>query len=124
MLLFFTSKSVNRKHYESRLHADEAAHAGVAAFEFLGHQSILDVAHAGATVAFKRRAEEAEICHGFDQFARETAGAVAFFDDGDEVVFNKLPRGVANQALFFGEQRIELDKIDTFEFDGRHDESP
>ena len=107
--------------HESGLHADEAAHAGVAALEFLRHQSVFDVAHAGAAVAFERRAEEAEIGHGLDQFARKAAGAVALFDDGNEIVFDELARGVAHQALFFGEQRIELDEIDTAKFDGRHD---
>ncbi len=106
------------------MHADEAAHAGVAAFEFLRHQAVFDVAHAGAAIAFERRAEEAEIGHGLDQFARKAAGAVALFDDGDEIVFDELAGGVADQAFFFGEQRIELDEIDTAKFDGRHEESP
>ena len=110
--------------HERRLHADEAAHAGVAAFEFLGDQAVFDVAHAGAAIAFQRRAEEAEIGHGFDQFAGEAAGAIALFDDGDEIVFDELAGGIAHQALFFGEQRIELDEIDTAEFDGWHSESP
>jgi hypothetical protein len=49
------------------------------------------------------RAKEAEIGHGLDQFTREAAGAVALFDDGDKVVFDELARGVADQALLFGE---------------------
>ena len=52
------------------------------------------------------------------------AGAIALFDDRDEIIFDELARGVAHQALFFGEQRIKLNKIDTLELDGRHDESP
>ena len=124
LFLLLAAEVVDGIHAQSRLHADEAAHAGVAALEFLRHQSVFDVAHAGAAVALERRAEEAEIGHGLDQFARKAAGAVALFDDGDEVVFDELARGVADQALFFGEQRIELDEIDTAKFDGRHDESP
>ena len=80
--------------------------------------------HAGAAVAVERCAEEAEIGHGLDQFAGKAAGAVALLDDGDEIVFDELARGVADQALFFGEQGIEFDEIDAAEFDGRHEESP
>jgi hypothetical protein len=111
-------------HHQRRLHADEAAHSGVAALEFLSYQSVLHIAHAGATVALQRRAEEAEVGHGLDQFAGEAAGAVALFDDGDEVVFDELAGGVADQAFFFREQRIKLDEIDTAKFDGRHNEPP
>ena len=67
-------------------------------------KSVFDVAHAGAAVALERRAEEAEIGHGLDQFARKAPGAVALFDDGDEVVFDKLAGGIADQALFFGKE--------------------
>ena len=108
--------------HQRRLHADEGAHAGVAALQFLRHQAVFDVAHAGAAVALQGRAEESEIGHGLDQFAREAAGAVALFDDGDEVVFDELARGVADEALVVGEQGIELDEIDTAKFDGWHDD--
>src|SRR5208282_1067668 len=84
LLLLFAAEFIDWVHDESRLHADEAAHAAVAAFELLGHQSVFDVAHAGAAVAFERCAEEAEIAHGLDQFARKAAGAVALLDDGNE----------------------------------------
>ncbi len=124
LLLLFAAEGMDGIHHQRRLHADEAAHAGVAAFEFLGYQSVLDVAHAGAAIALQRRAEEAEIGHGLDQFAREAAGAVALFDDGDKVVFDELAGGIADQAFFFREERIKLDEIDTAKFDGRHDESP
>ena len=67
-------------------------------------KSVFNVAHAGAAVAFQRCAEEAEIGHGLDQFAGKAAGAVALFDDGDEIVFDELARGVANQAFFFGKE--------------------
>ena len=121
-LLLLAAKFIDRIHAKRRLHADEAAHAGVAAFEFLRHQSVFDIAHASAAVAFERRAEESEIGHGLDQFARKAPGAVALLDDGNKVVLNELASGVANQAFFFGEQRIELDEIHTAKFDGRHDE--
>src|ERR1700733_3977406 len=124
LLLFFAPKGMDGVHHERGLHADEAAHTGVPAFEFLSYKSVLDVPHAGAAVALQRRAEETQIGHGLDQFAREAAGAVALLDDGDEVVFDELAGGVADQAFFFSEERIKLDEIDTLELDGRHDESP
>ena len=96
LLLLFAAELVNGIHAQRRLHADKAAHAGVAALEFLGHEAVFDVAHAGAAIALQRRAEKAEFGHGLDQFAREASGAVAFFDDGDEIVFDELARGVAD----------------------------
>ena len=120
--LLFAAEVVDGIHAQARLHADKAAHAGVAALEFLRHQAVLDVAHAGAAVALQRRAEEAELAHGLDQFAWEAAVAVALFDDGNEVVFDELARGVADEALVVGEQGIVLDEIDTAKFDGGHDD--
>jgi L-fucose isomerase-like protein len=54
----------------------------------------------------------------------KAAGAVAFLDDGDEIVFDELARGVAHQALVVIEQGVELDEVHTTEFDGRHYVSP
>ncbi len=54
------------------LHADERAHAGVAALQFLHDQAVFDVRHPGAAVAFEAGAEEAEVGHGLDQFAWES----------------------------------------------------
>src|SRR5580700_11824048 len=84
LLLLFTAEGMDGIHDQRRLHADEAAHAGIATFEFLSYKSVLHVAHAGATIALQRRAEEAEISHGLDQFAREAPGAVALFNDRDK----------------------------------------
>ncbi len=104
MLLLVAAERVDGIHHESGLHADEGAHAGVAALEFLHDQSVFDVRHAGAAVAFEAGAVKAEIAHGTDQFAGEASVAVALFDDGDEVVFNEFAGGVADQALIVGEQ--------------------
>ena len=53
----------------------------------------------------------------------KAARAVALFDDGNEIVFDELAGGVADEALVVGEQGIELDEIHTAEFDGWHEES-
>jgi hypothetical protein len=86
------------------LHAYEAAHARIAPLQFLGHQSIFHVAHAGAAITFQRRAEKSQVGHGFDQLAREASGAIAFLNDGNQVVFDELSRSIADEALFVGQQ--------------------
>ena len=49
-------------------------------------------------------------------------GAVALLNDGNEVVFDELAGGVADQPFIVAEQGIVLDEIDTAKFDGRHDD--
>src|ERR1017187_9157991 len=107
-----------------RLHADERAHAGISAFQFLRDQSVFDVRHAGGAVAVERGAEESEIGHRLHQFPREPAGAVAFLDDRNQIVFDELARRGAHQALVVIQQRLEVDEVHTMEFDGRHYVSP
>ena len=124
VFLLVRAESVDRIHHQRRLHADKRPHARVAALQFLRDQAIFDVRHAGAAVTRKRGAEEAEIGHGLDQFAREAAGAIALFDDRDEVVFNELARRVAHQALVVIQQRVESDEVHTAKFDGWHKVSP
>jgi hypothetical protein len=119
--LFVAAEGINRIHHQPRLHADEAAHAGVAALQFLRHQAVFDVAHAGAAVALERRAKKSQLGHGLDQFAGKAAGAVALLDDGNEVVFDELARGIAHQAFFVGEQGIVLNEIDAAKFNGGHE---
>ena len=92
LFLLVAAEGVNGIHHQRRLHADERAHAGVAAFQFLHDQAVFDVRHPGAAVTLQAGAEEAELAHGLDQFARKAAGAIAFFDDGDEIVFDELAR--------------------------------
>ena len=48
----------------------------------------------------------------------KAAGAVALFDNGNEVVFDELAGGIADQAFVFGEQGVELDEINAAEFHG------
>ena len=77
---------------------------------------VFNTVHAGAAVAVKRGAKEAELGHRRDQFSRKPAVAIAVFNDGDEVVFYKLSGCGAHHALFFREQGIEFEEIHTTEF--------
>ena len=118
VFLLVGAEGVDRVHDERRLHADEAAHAGVATLEFLHDEAVFHVRHAGAAVAVEVRAEEAEFAHLWHELAREAAFAVALFDDGDEVVFDELAGGIAREALVFVEEGIEADEVDSLELKG------
>ena len=120
VFLLVGAEGVDGVHDERGLHADEAAEAGVAAFEFLHHQAVFDVGHAGASVALEVGAEEAELAHDGNQFAREALGAKAFLDDGDEVVFDEVARGATDEEFFFIEAGIEMEKVEALEFES-HD---
>ena len=113
--LLVAAKGINGIHDQRGLHAHERTHAGVAAFQFLHHQAVFDVGHSGATVAFEAGAVEAEVGHGLDQFAREAAGAIALLDDGNQVVFDELAGGIADQTLVVAEQGVEVDEIHSSE---------
>ncbi len=117
LLLLLAAEGVDGIHAQSGLHADERAHAAVAALQFLRHQTVLDVRHAGAAVTFQAGAIEAELAHRLDQLFGEAAVAVALLDDGDEVFLDELAGIVAHQPLVVVEQRIEFDKIHALEFE-------
>ena len=97
--------------------ADEGADSAVTPLEFLHHKTVFNVRHPCAAIALETGAVESQVCHGLDQFTREAAGAVAFLDDGDQVVFNKFAGGIADQTLFIREQRVEFEEIDSPELD-------
>ena len=63
VFLLFGAEGVDGIHDKRGLHADEAAQAAVAALQFLRHEAVFDVGHAGAAVAFEIGAEEAELAH-------------------------------------------------------------
>ncbi len=96
--LLFGAEGEDGIHDQRRLHADEAAHAAVAALEFLHDEAVFDVGHAGAAVAVQVRAKEAEFAHRLDKLSGEAAVAVALLDDGNEVVFDELARSVARRG--------------------------
>ena len=99
VLLLVGTKGINRIHHKRGLYADEAADAGISSFELLHQQSIFNVVHAGAAVAFERRPEEAEFAHGPHQLARKPPVAVTLLDDGDEVVLDKGARAGADDKF-------------------------
>jgi hypothetical protein len=45
-------------------------------------------------------------------------------NDGNQIVFNELACGIADEFLLVGEKGIELNEIDTTKFDGRHENLP
>ena len=112
ILLLLGAKGVDRIHHQRRLHAHKAAQSGVAALQFLRHQSILHVGHAGAAVALKAGAKEAQLAHERDELARETLRAEALLDDGDDVVIHKLTRGAPHQQFVFAERGIKMEKVE------------
>ena len=102
------------------MHADKAAESGVAAFQLLHHQAVLDVGHAGAAVAIEVCAVKAKFAHDGDQLARKTLGAEALLDDGDEVVLDKVARSFADEQFVLAEAGVEVDKIEALKFEA-HD---
>ena len=117
IFLLVGTEGVDGIHAQGGLHADEAAHAGVAALGLLHDQAIFNIVHAGTTVALDGGAIKTKLAHGTDQFFGEAAFAIAFLNDGDEVILNKLAGGIADEALVFTQQRVETDKVDTFKFE-------
>ena len=103
---------VDRIHDERALHGDEAAEAGVAALEFLRDEAVGDVGHAGAAVAVKAGAEEAEFAELRNEMLGECAFAAVLFDDGDDFGFDELAGGLAGEFFLVVEERIEIDEID------------
>src|SRR5262249_33870969 len=112
LLLLLASEGENRIHHQRALHGAEAAQAAVTAFQFLHQQSILDVAHFGAAVAFEVGAEEAQLRHLRDQVPREGGLAVMFLYDRNHTVFDKAARGLPDHQLLLAEQGIDLQVVD------------
>ncbi len=106
--------------HKRRLHADKAAKAGVAALELLHHEAVFHVGHAGAAIALEVGAEEAKLAHDGDKFARKALCSKAFLDDRDQVVFDEIARGTANQQFIFAEACIEMEKVNALKFES-HD---
>src|SRR5262249_172582 len=111
VLLLVRTESVDRVHAERRLHADKAAESGVAAFQLLHHEAVLDVGHSGASVAIDGCAEEAKFAHDWDEIARKAFVAIALFDNRDQVVFDEVAGRAADQEFVFAEAGIEMEEI-------------
>jgi hypothetical protein len=116
--LFGRAEGVDGVHNQRGLHADKAAKARVAAFQLLHYQAVFHVGHAGAAVALEIGAEEAQLAHHGNKFAGETALAEAVFDDGDEVVFNEIASGAADEELVLRKAGVEMEEVEVLEFEG------
>ncbi len=97
--LLVGSVGVDGIHHQRALHGDEAAQAGIAALDLLHDEAVLDVAHAGAAVAFQVRAEEAEFGHFGDQLGREAGVAEAIADHGRDALVGEPARGLPHQQV-------------------------
>ena len=71
-------------------------------------EAVGDVVHAGAAVALQVRAEHAELAHARDELARELLAAEAALEQRQAFVLDEGADGVAGDALFVGEERVEL----------------
>ena len=97
------------------MHGCEAAESGIGALEFLHHQAIFDVAHAGAAVTFQVRAQKSQAAEFRNQLFGETRVTEAIAHQRDGAFLHKLARGLADQQFLFGEQRVYLQIVDTGE---------
>ena len=100
---------------ERRLHGNEAAQAGIAAFEFLGDEAVFDVGHARAAVALQARAEKSELGHLRDELHGKLSFAIVLLDDGHDFGVDELARGIASEFFLVGEDGVEVEVIDSGE---------
>lgn len=103
------------EHDERALHADEAAQARIGAFKFLHQESVLDVVHTGATVAFEIGAEEAQGGHFGDKLRGEGGAVEGVAHERLRGFVNEAARGGADQQFLFGQEGIKVHVIDTGE---------
>ena len=113
--LLLRAEGVDRVHHQAALHRDEAAQPGVAALELLHDQAVGDVVQAGQVVLVDGGAEQVELGHLGHQLDRETAVAVALFDDRFEPLVDPGAHGVAHQALLFAQKIVDMQKIESRE---------
>ena len=81
----------------------------------LHDEPVLDIAHAGAAVAFEIGAEKAELRHFGDEFGRERGVAEMLADDGQDALVDEPAGGLPDQKFLFGELRIDKQVIDAAE---------
>ena len=110
-LLFVRSIGVDGIHHQRALHRDEAAQAGIAAFDLLHDEAVFHVAHAGAAVAFEIGAEEAQFGHFGDQFRGKARVAEAIADDGRDALVGEAARGLPHQKFLLGEEGIDREVV-------------
>src|SRR5579872_5722579 len=98
-LLLLRAKGEDRIHDERALDGDEAAEAGIGAFQFLHDEAVFHVAQTGASVTLQIRSQEAQPPDLRDQFCREAALAVTAADNGNYTILDKLAGRLADQSL-------------------------
>src|SRR5229473_1106939 len=86
-------------HHQRALHRDETAEAGIAALEFLHDQSVFDIGHAGATVAFEIGAEKTKPSQLQNHLGRKPRVAEAVADEWYYAVLDELARRLPHQQL-------------------------
>jgi hypothetical protein len=103
VLLVFGAEFPDGEHGQRALHADEAAHARVAALQLLAGQPIGDIRHAGAAIAVQVHAQQAHLADLRDEVHGEGAGAAVLLDDGDDLVIHPASDEIPHHALVFAE---------------------
>src|SRR5262249_56299744 len=96
VFLRIAAEGVDRIHDERALDGNEAAEAGVAALEFLRHQAVGHVGHAGATVTVKVCAKKTELTELRNEMLWKLRLAALFFNDGNDFVFDEFARRLAH----------------------------
>src|SRR6266849_2080060 len=59
------------------------------------------------------RAKKSQLTELRNQMFRERRFAAVFFDDGNNFVFDELPRRLPNQFFFVVQLRIKIDEVDS-----------
>src|ERR1051326_244175 len=123
--LVLGAEGIDRVHHQRALHRRERPHARIAPLELLHDQPIRDVIQPRAAILFREiRAEEAELRHAGDELLGKLAGDVRFADDGHQIVVDPLANGVADRALFFAEQAVDVVEIHAVELRSHQSQAP
>ena len=111
LFLPFVAETSDREHPERALNGGEAAHARISGFQFQACEAVRNRARARAPVAVQVHTQQAERA----QLAAELARQDAFFEpvrDGRQhAVAYPAAYGIANQALFVGEQTRAVEEV-------------
>ena len=115
LLLLLRAEGVDGEHDQSALDRDEAPQAGVSAFEFLHDEAVGHGAESGAAVPLKAGAQRSQFGQLRDQILRKRPLAVMPFDSGHHLLRNERANGVANQALLFAQELVDVVVVEGFE---------
>src|SRR5580704_5387 len=110
-LLRVGTKRVDRIHHQRALDRNKTSQSGIAAFQFLRHQSVRDIAHSRATISVQVRTKKSQFAKLRHQVHRKSSFPAVFFDDGNDFVVDELSRGLPYQFFFVVQLRIKINKI-------------